>query len=149
MDLILWRHAEAEDPRPGLPDEHRRLTRKGEKQARKMAKWLKKRLPKNTRILVSPTERTRMTARTLEMPYEIDERLGPKASIDDLIAATDWPAGERTMLLVGHQPTIGRVASFILANAKRDWATRKGAILWLSNKSEPAVLIAAITPALI
>jgi len=33
MDLILWRHADAED---GVPDSGRKLTAKGEKQARQM-----------------------------------------------------------------------------------------------------------------
>jgi len=37
MELILWRHAEAE---PGEPDDARALTGKGHKQAWKMAEWL-------------------------------------------------------------------------------------------------------------
>ena len=37
MDLILWRHAEAE---AGEPDDGRALTSKGHKQAEKMAAWL-------------------------------------------------------------------------------------------------------------
>jgi len=37
MDLILWRHAEAEDGDGRTPDAKRRLTARGEKQARKMA----------------------------------------------------------------------------------------------------------------
>ena len=36
MDLILWRHAEAE---PGEPDLGRRLTAKGHKQAERMGEW--------------------------------------------------------------------------------------------------------------
>ena len=45
MDLILWRHAEAED---GFPDLKRALTPKGRKQAAKMATWLHKHLPEPT-----------------------------------------------------------------------------------------------------
>ena len=37
VDLILWRHAEAE---PGEPDLGRRLTSKGLKQAERMGEWL-------------------------------------------------------------------------------------------------------------
>ena len=37
MELILWRHADAE---LGQPDSERRLTDKGHKQAARMAKWL-------------------------------------------------------------------------------------------------------------
>lgn len=54
MELILWRHAEAED---GYPDHERALTEKGHEQAKKMAAWLKPRLPKDTQILVSPADR--------------------------------------------------------------------------------------------
>ena len=46
MDLILWRHAEAE---PGEPDLGRRLTAKGIQQAERMAKWLDRHLPATTR----------------------------------------------------------------------------------------------------
>ncbi len=49
MDLILWRHCEAE---PGEPDLGRRLTSKGVKQAERMAAWLDAHLPDTCRILV-------------------------------------------------------------------------------------------------
>ena len=42
MELILWRHAEAED---GVPDGERALTKKGRKQARAVAAWLKPHSP--------------------------------------------------------------------------------------------------------
>ena len=45
MDLIIWRHAEAEDPREGLDELQRALTTRGEKQAARMAKWLDLCLP--------------------------------------------------------------------------------------------------------
>ena len=48
MELILWRHAEAE---PGEPDLGRKLTAKGEKQARRVAEWLQTRLPQTARDL--------------------------------------------------------------------------------------------------
>ena len=51
MDLILWRHADAQD---GNPDLERPLTAKGRLQARKMAAWLNQRMPQEARILVSP-----------------------------------------------------------------------------------------------
>ena len=62
MELILWRHAEALD---GVPDMARKLTAKGEKQAREMAQWLRPRLPKRTRIIVSPAQRTLQTVKAL------------------------------------------------------------------------------------
>ncbi len=46
MDLILWRHAEAEDGDATLPDLKRRLTARGGKQAKKVAYWLHQNLPR-------------------------------------------------------------------------------------------------------
>lgn len=148
MDLILWRHAEAEERRPDLPDARRRLTPKGEKQARRMAKWLMKRLPKNTRILVSPTERTQMTAHALGLPFEIEERIGPDADAGDVLKAADWPAAG-AVLVVGHQPTLGRVAALVMAGKEADWAIKKGAVWWLSpgdRTGETAILRATLSP---
>ena len=61
MELILWRHAEAED---GVPDAARELTEKGLDQAKRMSAWLKLRLPENTLIIASPTRRTQQTAQS-------------------------------------------------------------------------------------
>ena len=59
MELILWRHAEAEI---GEPDAGRVLTAKGHKQAWKMAEWFDANLPDRCRILVSPATRAVQTA---------------------------------------------------------------------------------------
>ena len=149
MDLILWRHAEAEERRPGLPDERRRLTPKGEKQARKMAKWLKKRLPKNTRILVSPTERTRMTAHALGLPFEIEEAIGPDASADTLLEVSGWPTQDGAVIIVGHQPAVGQTAAKLLGGEMADLSIPKGALWWFSSRSRGGsgtVLQAVTTP---
>ena len=81
MDLILWRHAEAEDGGIGIADSQRHLTARGEKQAREMAQWLKPRLPKKLRVLVSPAERTQQTARALALPFEIEPQIAIGASV--------------------------------------------------------------------
>ena len=73
MDLILWRHAEAED---GTADAGRKLTDKGLKQAQQMAAWLAPRLPQNTRILVSPATRTQQTAAALDREFETVKEVG-------------------------------------------------------------------------
>src|SRR3989304_4024273 len=45
MELILWRHADAEE---GERDLERKLTGKGRKQATRVARWLQHRLPFRT-----------------------------------------------------------------------------------------------------
>lgn len=135
-DLILWRHAEAEERRAGLADAGRRLTPKGERQAHDMAQWLKRRLPKNVRILVSPTERTQMTAHALGMPFEIEEGIGPDAAPAGLLKAAGWPDRGGSVLVVGHQPTLGRVAALLLSGEEADWAMKKGAAWWFAGRTD-------------
>jgi phosphohistidine phosphatase len=134
MDLILWRHAEAEEGGPELPDQKRRLTARGEKQAHKMAKWLREHLPRKHRILVSPTERTQQTAHALELPYEIERKVGVGATAADLLAATGWPEQSGAILIIGHQPALGRIAALLLSGAEADWPVKKGSLWWFSSR---------------
>lgn len=134
MDLILWRHAEAEDGSEAIPDHKRRLTARGEKQARLMANWLRQRLPRKTRILVSPAERTQQTAHTLQLPYELEKRIGPGAGAADLLAASGWPDQDSAVMIIGHQPTLGQLASKLLTGEEADWVIKKGAIWWFSHR---------------
>jgi phosphohistidine phosphatase len=131
MDFILWRHADAQD---GEPDWDRPLTTKGRKQAERMALWLKAHQPKGTRILVSPTLRTRETADALECKYEIDRNLAPGVDAVHLLAAAGWPDATGAVLLIGHQPTLGEAASLLLFGEGRPLSLKKGAVLWLTNR---------------
>jgi phosphohistidine phosphatase len=161
MDLILWRHAEAEDGDGHTPDAKRRLTPRGEKQARKMAAWLNDRLPSSgTTVLVSPTERTQQTAHALGLPFEIEPKIGIGADCADLLAAAGWlNTGKRkvsrgsTAIIVGHQPTLGRLAALLLSGSEADWAFKKGAAWWFSRRTregeDQIVLRSATTPDLL
>ena len=85
MDLLLWRHAEAVD---GSPDHTRELTPRGLKQARRMARWLEDNRPKNLKVLVSPTLRTRQAATAFTDEFEIVSSLGPEGNVADIAEAT-------------------------------------------------------------
>ncbi len=135
MDLILWRHAEAEDGGAGMPDAKRRLTPRGEKQAHDMAKWLRPRLPKKIRILVSPATRTQQTAHALALPFEVEPKIAVAADTADLIAAANWLEQSGATLLVGHQPSLGRLAALLLSGTEADWSVKKGGVWWFSKRS--------------
>ena len=111
MDLIMWRHAEAED---GTPDNERELTAKGLKQARRMAKWLKLRMPEDTVILASPAQRTLQTVRALTADFKIVTEVGTSGSSESLLSAINWFKAKENMLVVGHQPTLGETAESLL-----------------------------------
>ena len=131
MDLILWRHAEAE---PGEPDLGRRLTAKGLKQAERMGNWLDGHLSDTTRILVSPADRAQQTALALKRKFRTVDDLAPGASVAAVLAAAGWPDSRESVLAVGHQPTLGAVASFLMSGEESYWSVRKGAVWWLTNR---------------
>jgi len=131
MDLILWRHAEAE---PGEPDLGRRLTAKGIQQADRMAKWLDRHLPATTRILSSPADRAQQTAQALKRKFRVADELMPGASVSAVLTAAGWPDAKEAVLIVGHQPTLGEVAAHLLTEQQMAWSVRKGAVWWLSHR---------------
>ncbi len=139
MELLLWRHAEAADAAPGQADLKRRLTARGEKQAHRVAHWLRENDPRPLRILVSPATRCQQTAHPLALPFETEARLAPDADVADLLAAANWPDGYGkhggTVLLLGHQPALGRLAALLLSGQEADWTIKKGALWWFSSRS--------------
>lgn len=135
MELILWRHAEAED---GFPDHERKLTGKGEKQAAAMAAWLKPRLPEGCRVVVSPARRTRQTAQALTADFEILAEIAPGASAEAVLGAAGWPHAGGCVLVVGHQPTLGAVAALLLADSRDSWSVKKGSVWWFSRRDREA-----------
>ena len=145
-DLLLWRHADAED---GIPDSGRALTKKGLKQAKQVAQWLRPRLPGDCLILVSPAKRAQQTAAALDLPFTTEERIGTRANAADILAAADWPRRTGTVLVVGHQPTLGRVAARLLAGEPGDWTIKKGALWWFSSRDGELILRAAVSPDLL
>ena len=139
MDLILWRHAEAEDISEDGGDLSRQLTPKGKQQAAAMARWLKKQGPQEPRILVSPALRTQETAQALAKHFETCPEISPDASVTALIKACNWPGGQHghreAVILVGHQPTLGRLAARLLTGKEANWSVKKGAIWWLQRRT--------------
>lgn len=130
MELILWRHAEAEE---GEPDLARALTPKGQRQADRMARWLKGQLPANVRVIASPAVRTRETADALGLPYEIVQQIAPDASADDLLDATGWPDGHAVVILVGHNPAISILASRLAGAEASAVVMRRAAAWWFAG----------------
>jgi phosphohistidine phosphatase len=134
MDLILWRHAEAHPLREGQTDLERALTAKGERQAKRMAEWLNRRLADSTRILVSPALRCQQTVRALDRQFKTVPALVPDGSGEALLQVARWPDANEPVLVVGHQPTLGLVAAHLLADGGQAWTLKKGAVWWLRHR---------------
>jgi phosphohistidine phosphatase len=149
-NLILWRHADAE---AGIPDSSRALTDKGRKQAKAVAKWLNARLPEDCVILVSPATRARQTAEALHRRFDTVPALDVGATASDVMSACGWPRHAGTVLVVGHQPTLGQVAANLLSGTAAEWSVKKGAVWWFESRKREgraeAVLRAVIGPDLL
>jgi phosphohistidine phosphatase len=135
MDLILWRHAEAVLEGAGQDDLERALTAKGERQAQRMGEWLNRHLAHSTRVLVSPAVRCQQTALALGRKFRTVAELAPGASGAAVLQVARWPDAAEPVLVVGHQPTLGMVASRVLTSSEQPWSIRKAAAWWLRSRS--------------
>lgn len=147
MELILWRHAEAEDAAGG-GDLARALTKRGRRQAERMGEWLGARLSDDWRVLASPAKRAMQTAEGLGRPIEERGALAPGASAAAILREAGWPDGGRSVVIVGHQPTLGEAAARVLG-VPGDIGIRKAAIWWFAAKDGAASLRCVIDPDLV
>jgi phosphohistidine phosphatase len=137
MDVMLWRHADAEDLADGLNDWDRPLTHKGEKQAARMAAWLNRYVPDGVRIYSSPALRAQQTARALARPYKVRDELHPLGDSTDVLQLLQWPDRKGVVLIVGHQPVLGEVLARMLDVPQGELHVRKGAVWWVRYKVTP------------
>lgn len=135
MDLILWRHAEAFEMREVQDDLARALTPKGERQAHRMAEWLNQRIAHSTRIFVSPAMRCQQTAKALGKKFKTLPELAPDGNGESLLKAVRWPEASEPVIVIGHQPTLGLVASYLLTDHPQPWTIKKGAVWWIRSRN--------------
>ena len=135
MDLILWRHAEAFEVRDTEDDLARALTPKGERQAQRMAEWLNQRLAHSTRILVSPALRCQQTAKALGKKFKTANELAPDGNGEALLKSVRWPDASEPVLVIGHHPTLGLVASYLLTELPQSLTIKKGAVWWIRGRN--------------
>lgn len=134
MDLVLWRHAEAVDWQEGCVDLDRTLTARGYKQAVRMAEWLDRQLPESTRIYSSPARRCEDTACRLDRKYKLNNDLLPEANADAILTSIQWPSAKGTVLIVGHQPMLGKIVAKALGLVGTECPVRKGSVWWLRSR---------------
>ena len=148
MDLILWRHAEAEELPEGTADVRsdleRKLTARGDKQAARMAEWLDRQLPGSARILVSPARRCEQTALALGRKFKTRLELAPGAMPAELLELVQWPLSKTPVVVIGHQPTLGKTLAQLLRLVETDCAIKKGALWWLRTRERDGQVQAVV-----
>ena len=124
-ELILLRHAHAEPVAPGQSDAERPLSVRGHAEADAAAQWLKAHDLRPTRVLCSPSKRTRETLeRTLEVLGYTDVRYEPRiyeALPGTLMAVLDEHAEVDRVLMVGHNPGFEQTAALLHSGQSGDF----------------------------
>jgi len=114
--LFIVRHAEAA---PGEPDALRSLTPAGREQARALAD----RLPAVDAVLTSPLLRARETAeaiaRAVGVTADVEERLAPGATAEDVRASVEGRDG--AVVIVGHQPDCSKIVAELTGGPEPDF----------------------------
>lgn len=141
MQIILWRHAEAE---MGQDDLARFLTEKGKRQAMQMAEILRNRLPENHRVWVSQAARSQQTASFLTLNLEVFSELNPEQNAQSVAKLLFGQPEDDTIVIVGHQPWIGELCAFLLNQSWQTqayWSVKKGAFWWFSAHESDGVFL--------
>src|SRR5689334_9418640 len=110
-----------------------------------MAEWIQQHVPNDARIIVSPAVRAQQTADALSRNYETTAQVGTDATPAEILTAAGWPKRNGTIVVVGHQPTLGATAALVLTGRVSPWRIRKGAIWWISiEKGEASPTVVAV-----
>lgn len=144
MNIILWRHAEAHDDSDDLA---RELTVKGERQAAKMAAYLRERLPENYELWVSEAKRSQQTAAYLAEPTSVLPEINPEADVRQIAQKLLQANEMATIVIVGHQPWLGELCAFMLNQNWQNqayWSVKKAAFWWFVAHPSDGILLAKL-----
>ncbi len=130
LRLLLLRHAKAERLRPGERDHDRRLTERGRGDAQRIGAYMARHGLVPDQVTVSPSARTRETwslaaAAMGGQPNTVFEQRVYEASpaaLLELIKQTDPRV--RTLLMIGHNPTLQELAVQLVATGDVDTRQR-------------------------
>ncbi len=142
-ELYILRHGIAVDPgTPGIADDERPLTPKGEKRIREIAQGLNKLKLKLDRIATSPLPRARGTAEIVAEVLEIP-RLVEVASVlkvgNSATTIARWleERAEDRLMIVGHNPSVSELVSLLVHGTPQPMICdlKKGGMAALSRMS--------------
>jgi phosphohistidine phosphatase len=143
-ELTILRHGIAvEHGTPGIPDDDRQLTPKGEKRMREIAAGLAEIGLELDKIVTSPLPRARRTAEIVALALDLEDRLetadvlragGPAQ------AAADWLRNrqEARLMIVGHNPMLDELLSLLVLGDPHalPFSLKKGAVAALHRWTE-------------
>jgi phosphohistidine phosphatase len=98
--------------------------------------WLDRQLPAQCRILSSPATRCVQTAEGLGRKFQTADALNTDSTPQAILEACGWPNARQAVVVVGHNPLLGQVASLIFSGEPHEWKIRKASVFWIAHKGE-------------
>ena len=146
MELLVIRHGLAEDGNGavGQKDARRPLTKRGRRKMRRAVGGLAALVPDIDVIASSPYLRSMQTADIIAAAYdgltpEQVRALSPGGSRDEILAWLQERGENETVAVVGHEPHLGLLASWLLAAPLNHFlALKKGGAVLLGWPDYPA-----------
>src|SRR5712692_4911329 len=119
MRLLIIRHAAAvPGGTPGIPDDDRPLTPRGEAKFRVAAQGLARITDRPDVLLTSPLPRARVTADIAAQAFaRLEPRVEPALAhggVDAILAALGHQPPESVVAIVGHEPVLGALLARLL-----------------------------------
>ncbi|HSR02875.1 MAG TPA: histidine phosphatase family protein [Methylophilaceae bacterium] len=139
-NIMLWRHADALPIGGNIRDDlSRPLSKKGRQQAKIMAAWLKRHLPKETIIISSNALRSQQTAIALTNDFILTNAINPGASLEKVLetihSLSEGIQSASNLMIVGHQPWIGHLAAYLFNPeiSAQSIGIKKAALWWFKR----------------
>jgi phosphohistidine phosphatase len=117
MDLYVLRHAKAERAAPDGEDAPRPLTQKGQRDARRLGRWMRDREVALDLVATSPFARAVETAALVlqgaPAPPRLEcwDELEPGGTVEGVLARLAMVGGAEGVLVVGHEPLLSALVS--------------------------------------
>lgn len=144
MQVLVVRHAIAQERSPDIPEETRTLTPKGRKRMRRAARGLKTAVPRIDILATSPLARARQTSQIILQAYgdlkvTTLSTLMPESPVPGILK---WLKHQkvRTIALVGHEPHLSRMTGLLLTGSEKPFLTLKkggACLLEISGTTAP------------
>jgi phosphohistidine phosphatase len=146
MKVLVVRHAAVADKeefaRTGKSDDLRPLTAPGKRDMREVTRGLREIVPGVDLLATSPLVRAVQTAEILGDSYKRKlvsiESLRPEARYEDLAIWAREYGDKKTVAIVGHEPHLSGLVSWLLASSRRSLLElKKGAACLLEFEDFP------------
>ena len=76
----------------------------------------------------------------LRSDFVTHNEIGPGAGVESILTAANWPNAQGAVVIVGHQPTLGEVASYLVPVIPPGLRVKKGSVWWIRYQEKDNII---------